>query len=162
MGRIWPTVTPPHVSRWANAEHTHCTELLLSSPQRVDIDVWELTTFPHCIRYFVVWGFLKGLLYHRNSGIHMRTIVTFGKIFALTQRLAFFAVRTIYFCNNRQFFAVRAHRRSLADRPGGPLVHQHLLAGLCCIFTSTCLLDLLHFHQHLLAGLFCTKLVTGP
>ena len=46
-----------------------------------------------------------------------------------------------YFRDNRWFFAVRAHRRSLADRPGGPLVYQHLLAGLCCIFTSTCLLD---------------------
>ena len=46
-----------------------------------------------------------------------------------------------YFRDHGQVFCYGAHRRSFADRPGGPLVHQHLLAGLCCIFTSTCLLD---------------------
>ena len=35
-----------------------------------------------------------------------------------------------FFRDNRRFFAVGAHRRSLADQPGGPMVHQHLLAGL--------------------------------
>ena len=68
----------------------------------------------------------------------------------------FFAGERSYFHDNWRVFAVRAHWWSFADRPGGPLVHQHMLAGLSCIFTSTCLLDLLHLHQHLLAGLFCT------
>ena len=84
---------------------------------------------------------------------YMRTIVTFRFDTTLAGERSFFrdTLRTIvfsrhpendlFFRDNRRFFAVGAHRRSLADRPGGPLVHQHLLAGLCCNFTSTCLLD---------------------
>ena len=145
----------------------HCIELLLLSPQKVVVDVRELTTFRYRLTLLCRVRLPQG-----PRLPYMRTIVTF--IFALTQHLQendrFFCdtLRTIVFsrhpennrfffsCNDRRFFAVGAHRRSLADRPGGPMVHQHLLAGLCCIFTSTCLLDLLHLHQHLLAGLFCT------
>ena len=76
----------------------------------------------------------------RHFYLCIDTTLTRERSFFRDNRL-FFAVRTIVFSHNRQFFAVGAHRRSLADRPGGPLVHQHLLAGLCCIFTSTCLLD---------------------
>ena len=100
----------------------HCIELLLSSPQRADRDVRELTTFRYRLTLLCRVGLPRG-----PSPPYMRTIVTFLRFdTTLAGERSFFATIGVF-------------------SPWGPKGGHLLTDQVAQWFTNTCLLDFAAF-----------------
>ena len=110
----------------------HCIELLLSLPQRVVVDVRELTTFRYRLTLLCRVGLPRG-----PSPPYMRTIVTFLR-FDTT------------LAGERSFFATMG-----SFLPWGPTGGHLLTNQVAQWFTNTCLLDFAAFSPALACWTCC-------